>query len=165
MRRFDSDPRLHSFRHSPMTKRSLAHPRHRTTWRAAVIALFVLSLIPPPISQAQAAPAISVDVSNEVSNGVSNYVRSEMQRQHIPGMALLVSRGGKIVQAEGFGLANVELQVPVKPETVFQSGSVGKQFTATAVMMLVEEGKVGLNDPLTKYFPGAPASLERSDSA
>ncbi|MFZ0136493.1 MAG: serine hydrolase domain-containing protein [Candidatus Sulfotelmatobacter sp.] len=141
-----------------MTKRSLAHPRRRTTWRAAVIALFVLSLIPPPISQAQAAPAISVDVSNEVSNGVSNYVRSEMQRQHIPGVALLVSRGGKIVQAEGFGLANVELQVPVKPETVFQSGSVGKQFTATAVMMLVEEGKVGLNDPLTKYFPGAPAS-------
>jgi CubicO group peptidase (beta-lactamase class C family) len=81
-----------------------------------------------------------------------------MQRQHIPGVALLVSRGGKIVQAQGFGLANVELQVPVKPETVFQSGSVGKQFTATAVMMLVEEGKVGLSDPLTKYFPDAPAT-------
>lgn len=79
-----------------------------------------------------------------------------MQRQHIPGVALLVSRAGEIVQAEGFGLANVELQVPVKPETVFQSGSMGKQFTATAVMMLVEEGKVSLDDPLTKYFPGAP---------
>ena len=81
-----------------------------------------------------------------------------MQRQHIPGVALLVSRGGKIVQAEGFGLSNVELQVPVKPETVFQSGSVGKQFTATAVMMLVEEGKVVLDDPLTRYFPDAPAT-------
>lgn len=80
-----------------------------------------------------------------------------MQRQHIPGLALLVVRGGKIVRAEGFGLANVELQVPVKPETIFQSGSVGKQFTATAVMMLVEEGKVGLDDPLTKYFADAPA--------
>ena len=87
-----------------------------------------------------------------------NYVREEMQRQHIPGLALLVTRSGKIVRAEGFGLANVELQVPVKPETVFQSGSVGKQFTATAVMMLVEEGKVGLDDPLTKYFPDAPDS-------
>ncbi len=54
-------------------------------------------------------------------------------------------------------MANVELQVPVKPETIFQSGSVGKQFTATAVMMLGEEGKVGLDDPLTKYFPDAPA--------
>jgi CubicO group peptidase (beta-lactamase class C family) len=135
-----------------MTKRSLAHLRHQTTWRTAVIALFALSLISPSISQTQAAPVISVDASSDVSN----YVRSEMQRQHIPGLALLVSRGGRIVQAEGFGLANVELQVPVKPETVFQSGSVGKQFTATAVMMLVEAGKVGLNDPLTKYFPNAP---------
>lgn len=81
-----------------------------------------------------------------------------MQRQHIPGLALLVARGGEIVQAEGYGLANVELQVPVKPETVFQSGSVGKQFTATAVMMLVEEGKIGLEDPLTKFFPEAPAT-------
>ena len=48
--------------------------------------------------------------------------------------------------------------MPVKPETIFQSGSVGKQFTATAVMMLVEEGKIGLDDPLTKYFADAPAS-------
>ncbi len=96
--------------------------------------------------------------SSGVSGDVAAYVRGEMQRQRIPGLALLVSRGGKILRAEGFGLANVELQVPVKPETVFQSGSVGKQFTATAVMMLVEEGKVGLEDPLTKYFADAPAS-------
>lgn len=89
---------------------------------------------------------------------VSDYVSAEMQRQHIPGLSLLVVRRGKILKAEGFGMANVELQVPVKPETVFQSGSVGKQFTATAVMMLVEEGKVGLDDKLTKYFPGAPSA-------
>jgi CubicO group peptidase (beta-lactamase class C family) len=93
-----------------------------------------------------------------VSDAASNYIRSEMERQHIPGLALLVSRGGKIVQSQGFGLANVELQVPVKPETIFQSGSVGKQFTATAVMMLVEESKIQLDDPLTKYFSDAPAS-------
>jgi CubicO group peptidase (beta-lactamase class C family) len=92
------------------------------------------------------------------ASAVGDYVRAEMQHQHIPGLALLVARGGKIVRAEGFGLANVELEVPVKPETVFQSGSVGKQFTATAVMMLAEEGKVGLDDPLTQYFPNAPAS-------
>jgi CubicO group peptidase (beta-lactamase class C family) len=89
---------------------------------------------------------------------VTEYVKAEMERQHIPGLSLLVVRGGKIVRAEGFGLANVELQVPVKVETVFQSGSVGKQFTATAVMMLVEEGKIGLDDPLTKYFADAPAA-------
>ena len=56
--------------------------------------------------------------------------------------------------------------MPVRPETIFQSGSVvGKQFTATAIMMLVEEGKIGLDDPLTKYFSNAPTSLERCDGA
>ena len=84
-----------------------------------------------------------------------------MSKQHIPGLALLVSRGGEVVRAQGYGMANVELQVPVKPETIFQSGSVGKQFTATAVMMLVEEGKIGLEDPLTKYFPDAPATWKQ----
>src|SRR5271163_4099272 len=135
-----------------MTKPSRGHFPRQTTLPAAFIFAFALSFIAPSTARTQATPAVSVTVSNRVSN----YVRSEMQRQHIPGVALLVSRGGKIVQAEGFGLANVELQVAVKPETVFQSGSVGKQFTATGVMMLVEEGKVGLNDPLTKYFPSAP---------
>jgi CubicO group peptidase (beta-lactamase class C family) len=89
---------------------------------------------------------------------VTDYVNQETQRQHIPGLALLVVHNGAIVRAEGFGLSNVELQVPVKPETIFQSGSVGKQFTATAVMMLVEEGKIGLDDPLTRTFPEAPAT-------
>ena len=96
--------------------------------------------------------------SAATTSAVTDYVKAEMQRQHIPGLALLVVKSGKIVRAEGFGLANVELQVPVKPETIFQSGSVGKQFTATAVMMLVEEGKIGLDDPLTKYFADAPPS-------
>jgi CubicO group peptidase (beta-lactamase class C family) len=96
--------------------------------------------------------------SPATTSAVTDYVKAEMERQHIPGLSLLVVKSGKIVRAEGFGLANVELQAPVKAETVFQSGSVGKQFTATAVMMLVEEGKVGLDDPLTKYFADAPAA-------
>jgi CubicO group peptidase (beta-lactamase class C family) len=92
------------------------------------------------------------------SDEVAQYVKTEMARQHIPGIALLVSRNGEIVRAQGIGFSNVELQVPVKPETLFQSGSVGKQFTATAIMMLVEEGKIGLDDSITKYFPDAPAN-------
>ncbi len=92
------------------------------------------------------------------SDQVAQYVNAEIARQHIPGVALLVARDGEIIRAQGFGLANVELQVPVKPATLFQSGSVGKQFTATAIMMLVEEGKIGLDDSITKYFPEAPAS-------
>ncbi|MGA3194419.1 MAG: serine hydrolase domain-containing protein [Terriglobales bacterium] len=95
------------------------------------------------------------------TDAVDTYIRAEMEKQRIPGAALLVSRGGKIVRAQGYGLANVELQVAVKPETIFQSGSMGKQFTATAIMMLVEEGKIGLDDPLTKYFPEAPAAWKQ----
>jgi CubicO group peptidase (beta-lactamase class C family) len=94
-------------------------------------------------------------------DAVDAYIHSEMAKQHIPGLALLVSRGGEVIRAQGYGLANVELQVPVKPETIFQSGSVGKQFTATALMMLAEEGKIGLEDPLTKYFPDAPETWKQ----
>lgn len=94
--------------------------------------------------------------SGSTSDPVARYVQEEMTRQHIPGLALLVSRNGEPVRAQGFGFSNVELQVPVKPETLFQSGSVGKQFAATAIMMLVEQGRISLDDPITKYFPEAP---------
>ena len=70
----------------------------------------------------------------------------------------MLFRSGQILLAKGYGFANVELNVPVKPETIFQSGSVGKQFVSSAVMMLVEEGKVGLDDSIVKYFRNAPES-------
>ena len=88
---------------------------------------------------------------------VDAFVRAEMERQKVPGVAVAIVRGGEVVEAQGYGLANVEHQVAVKPETIFQSGSVGKQFTSTVVMLLVEEGKLALSDPLTKFFPKAPA--------
>ena len=89
---------------------------------------------------------------------IDSYVTGEMRREHIPGLALGIYRRGEIVEAQGYGQANVELDVAVKPETIFQSGSVGKQFAATAIMMLVEEGKVHLDDSITKYFDRAPAT-------
>jgi len=104
---------------------------------------------------AGARPARSTDTSN-VSASVDSYVQAEMRRERIPGLALGVYRDGHIVRVQGYGLASVELDAPVKPETIFQSGSVGKQFTATAVMMLVEEGKVNLDDSISKYLAGAP---------
>ena len=91
-----------------------------------------------------------------VTTKIDEYIQAEMKAQQIPGLSLAVIKNGDIVLAKGYGLANVELQVPVKPETIFQSGSMGKQFTATAVMMLVEEGKLTLDDKITKFFPDAP---------
>ena len=110
-----------------------------------------LLLLLVPLSAAQQPQIDTVD----------EFVRSEMQRQHVPGLSLLVAREGKIVRAQGYGQANVELQVPVKPETIFQSGSLGKQFTATAVMMLVEEGKIKLDVPITNYLKDAPAAWKQ----
>jgi CubicO group peptidase (beta-lactamase class C family) len=111
----------------------------------AALVLCFLAALPLPLAHATQAP-----------DAVARTVRAEMEKQKIPGLALLVARKGVTVRAEGYGLANVELNVQVKPETIFQSGSVGKQFTATAVMMLVEAGKVGLDDRLNKYFASAP---------
>ena len=116
-----------------------------------------LKFVVPVIGLLVAVGAAEAQSANTEA-AVTDYVKAEMQQQHIPGLSLLVVKDGKSIRAEGFGLSNVELQVPVRPETVFQSGSVGKQFTATAVMMLVEEGKVGLDDPLVKYFGDAPAA-------
>ena len=89
---------------------------------------------------------------------IDRYVAREMVRQHIPGVAVGIYKNGKIALVKGYGLSNVELSVPVKPATIFQSGSVGKQFTSAAIMMLVEEGKIGLDDSLPKYFPDAPST-------
>lgn len=91
-----------------------------------------------------------------ISTKVDDYIRAEMKAQQIPGLSLAAIKNGEIVLARGYGFANVEHQVPVKPETIFQSGSMGKQFTATAVMMLVEDGKLSLDDKITRYFTDAP---------
>jgi CubicO group peptidase (beta-lactamase class C family) len=89
---------------------------------------------------------------------VDTVVDAQRKAQKIPGVSLAVCRDGKIVKASGYGLANLEWEIPVTPETIFQTGSVGKQFTATAIMMLMEEGKLGLDDKIAKYIPEAPAT-------
>ena len=105
-------------------------------------------------AQDSAAPVLTP----EQGTAVDQYMNAEMAKERIPGAEVGVYDRGQILLAKGYGLADIELNVPVKPETVFQSGSVGKQFVSAAVMMLVEEGKVSLDDSITKYFPDAPAS-------
>ncbi len=98
---------------------------------------------------------------DSITAKIDSYIKSEMQKQQIPGAAVGVMRNGRIILAKGYGFANIEHQVPVTPLTIFQSGSMGKQFTATAIMMLVEEGKLSLDDSITKYLPGAPSTWEK----
>lgn len=87
---------------------------------------------------------------------VDDYAQAQMRQLHIPGLSVAVVREGRIAKSRGYGLADVELKVPATEDTVFEIGSLTKQFTATAILMLVEEGKVGLDDKMTKYFTGVP---------
>jgi N-acyl-D-aspartate/D-glutamate deacylase/CubicO group peptidase (beta-lactamase class C family) len=105
-----------------------------------------------------AAFAGAVAIQAQAVDRIDGIVAAELARQQIPGAAVAVIRSGDVVRAQGYGLANVEHRIPVTPDTIFQSGSVGKQFTAAAVMTLVEDGLVSLTDPVTKYFPDAPGT-------
>lgn len=87
---------------------------------------------------------------------IDDYIIAQLQRLHIPGASLAIVRDGKVIKAQGYKLANFELKAPATKETVYEIGSNTKQFTAAAIMMLVEEGKVRLEDSITKYFPEAP---------
>jgi CubicO group peptidase (beta-lactamase class C family) len=81
-----------------------------------------------------------------------DFVNDYLQKKQIPGCAVMVRHNGKVVLSKGYGVANLEHGVRVTPETIFQSGSMGKQFTAMAVMMLVEERKLSLDDLISKYL-------------
>jgi N-acyl-D-amino-acid deacylase len=96
--------------------------------------------------------------SNASQDSVDAFIRSEMQRQNIPGVAVATIQNSRVTSAKGYGFANLEHMVPVTDETIFQSGSLGKMFTSAGVMLLVEDGKLSLSDPITKFFPDAPAS-------
>jgi CubicO group peptidase (beta-lactamase class C family) len=87
---------------------------------------------------------------------VDDYVKAEMLKQHIPGLSLAVVQDGKIIKVEGYGLANVELNVPVRPDTVFKIGSVSKQFISAGILLLIQEGKISLDDPISKFLDGTP---------
>jgi len=79
-----------------------------------------------------------------------------MEQQKIVGLSVAVIKNGRPIVNKGYGLANVELNVPVDSETVIRLGSVSKQFFTTAIMKLMEEGKLNIDDSVHKYFPDAP---------
>jgi D-alanyl-D-alanine carboxypeptidase len=119
-----------------------------------VIATIVaFSLVLAQATQAQ--PAMPPPATPD---GVDAFVLAEMARIHIPGLSLAVVRAGKVVKAKGYGLADVERGEPVTPETVFKIGSTSKQFIATGIMLLAQEGKLTVDDPISKHLPGTPPS-------
>ncbi len=94
----------------------------------------------------------SMDVSQNPSEKVDVYVKQQMDEKHIPGLSLAVVRNGTIIFAKGYGMANMELSVPATVKTNYPILSITKTFTATAIMMLVEENKISLEDPISKHL-------------
>ena len=89
-----------------------------------------------------------------------SYLRSQMQKRGIPGLQFAVVRHGKIVKLGAYGLANIEHSVPVTNSTVFSIASITKAFTGVAIMQLVEDGKLDLAAPVSRYLNGLPAAWQ-----
>jgi CubicO group peptidase (beta-lactamase class C family) len=90
------------------------------------------------------------------ADNIDYYVLARMRQLHIPGLSLAIVRAGGITKSQGYGFANLELSAHATKETVYEIGSNTKQFTAAAIMMLVQDGKIHLEDRITEYFPDAP---------
>lgn len=104
------------------------------------------------------APVLTAQMPVQFEERVDSLVKAEMVRQGLVGLSLAVMHRGHIVLERGYGFANLEHRVAATPATIYQSGSVGKQFTAGAVMLLVQEGRIGLDDSVTRFFPHAPTA-------
>jgi CubicO group peptidase (beta-lactamase class C family) len=130
----------------------------RKGWRRFAPVVLGVAVILSGVALASTKISAPPELTPEQVASIDKYVTAEMGRERIPGSAVGIYRRGQILLAKGYGLADVELSVPVRPETIFQSGSTGKQFVSAVVMMLVEEGKVGRDDSIVKYFPNAPAT-------
>src|SRR5438093_11081655 len=82
------------------------------------------------------------------ADAIDDYIKVEMERRHIPGLALAVARNGQLVKVRGYGIANLEHDVPVTPGTVFELASVTKPFTATATLPRGDRGKLHVRHPV-----------------
>ena len=100
----------------------------------------------------------SICVNAQQLEEIDKFISKEVSDQKITGLSIGVIVNGKIVMTKGYGLANVEHNIPASQNTVYKIGSLSKQVVATGIMTFVQSGKIKLTDPVTKYFPDAPVS-------
>src|SRR5688572_5160522 len=91
------------------------------------------------------------------SDSVDAYVEAQRKKLGVPGISVAVVRNGLIEKAKGYGLADVEHTVPATERTVYQWASITKQFTAEAIILLVQDGKLRLEDRIAQHYTNAPA--------
>ena len=100
--------------------------------------------------------AVVADTGKDQTSIQVDKVFADLQKAGSPGCALGIFRSAQIIYAKGYGLASVELNSPITPETVFDIGSTSKQFTASSILLLEKQGKLSVNDDLRKYIPELP---------
>ncbi|MGQ0647367.1 MAG: serine hydrolase domain-containing protein [Gemmatimonadaceae bacterium] len=118
----------------------------------------ILAVLLAAVILASPLHAQTAGASATASDSADRYVAAAMARLHIPGAALAVVRAGQVVKAQGYGMADLEHGIQVTPQTVFKIGSVSKQFLATGIMLLAQDGRLTIDDPVATYYPGAPES-------
>jgi D-alanyl-D-alanine carboxypeptidase len=107
-----------------------------------------------------AAAAAQTDVETRLQAAIDGFAAERIDGRQAPGLAVGVARGGEVLFIGGYGEADLEGAAPVTGETVFRIGSVTKQFTAAALLLLEEEGRLSLDDPLSAFFPDFPRADE-----
>jgi CubicO group peptidase (beta-lactamase class C family) len=114
---------------------------------SVVAILFMLAALETPQAMAANDPPQAKQV---------DAVFADLAKPGSPGCALAVARNAKTIYAKGYGLANIEENVPITPQTVFDIGSTSKQFTAASILLLEKQGKLSVNDDVHKYIPELP---------
>ena len=94
--------------------------------------------------------------AQKFENKMDSLISSEFKETEGPGLVFLVAKNGKPIYEKAIGKANLELNVDMATNQVFQIASMTKQFTAVAVLMLEEQGKLSVNDAVSKYIPDYP---------
>jgi len=95
-------------------------------------------------------------VAQDKTAKATDEVFADLTKPGSPGCAVAVARAGKVVYENGYGLANIEENVPITPQTVFDIGSTSKQFTAASILLLEKQGKLSVHDDVRKYLPEIP---------
>src|SRR5580693_10431249 len=104
--------------------------------------------------------SIAVSVRAQDTARMDQIVQSYVSAKTFMG-TVLVARGGEVLLSKGYGMANLEWEIPNSPSTKFRLGSVTKQFTAASILLLEERGKLSVSDPVKKYMPDAPAAWDK----
>src|SRR3984957_16275114 len=135
---------------------------------AATLALLLLAIAigRPGAGQAESPSTVAASFSREKLQRVGDYIRNEIAAGKIPGAVILIQQHGQPVYFESFGLRDVESRRPMTADSIFRLYSMSKPITSVAAMMLVDDGKLRLDDPLSKYIPAfaeAKVGVEKPD--